>query len=210
MIFENVAAAIGGHTLLDEARLRSLWRLAHAVANNAVPGDFVECGSYKGGSAAVLRAAMAQGRHLWIYDSFQGLPPPTEEDGEQAKQHIGDCVGTQDDVARILHATGASPAQYTMVKGWYQDTLKGNQLPQQVALLHCDADWYDSVLLVLETFYDRVMPGGAIILDDFGYWEGCRVAFYDFCNRRGLKPLLERVGSTQAWWIKGKAHTRQG
>ncbi len=63
-------------------------------------------------------------------------------------------------------------------------------------------------LLTLETFYPAMPPGGCVVLDDFGYWPGCREAFYDFCRRSGEKPLLERVGGTQAWWIKGLAANR--
>ena len=77
-----------------------------------------------------------------------------------------------------------------------------------IAFLHIDADWYDSVQLALETFYDRVSTGGVIILDDFGHWEGCREAFYDFAADRGIKPLLERFGHTQAYWIKDRTHNR--
>jgi len=206
--FEDLVRAVQGHTMVDPERLRVLWNLGHRMAGHSIAGDFVECGSYKGGSAAVLRAAMGLGRRLWIYDSFQGMPPTTVEDGDEAKRFVGDCVGAKEDVIRILQATGAHPVEYTLLEGWFKDTFLKSNIPECVALLHCDADWYESVTLVLETFYDRVTPGGAIILDDFGYWEGCRHAYYDFCFRRGIKPLLERVGVTQAWWIKGLEHNR--
>src|SRR5206468_12484893 len=57
-------------------------------------------------------------------------------------------------------------------------------LPELVSILHIDADWYDSVLLALNTFYDRVAEGGIVVLDDFGHKEGCREAFYDFISQR--------------------------
>jgi O-methyltransferase len=63
-------------------------------------------------------------------------------------------------------------------------------------------------MLSLNTFYDLVPDGGIIILDDFGHWEGCREAFYDFIAQRKLKPLLERFGHTQAFWIKERIHNR--
>jgi O-methyltransferase len=65
-------------------------------------------------------------------------------------------------------------------------------------------------MLVLETFYPLIPDGGVVILDDFGHWEGCRVAFYDFCKKFDEHPLLERVDYTQAYWIKGKKHSRHG
>jgi hypothetical protein len=77
-----------------------------------------------------------------------------------------------------------------------------------VALLYIDCDWYDSVMVSLNTFYDRVPVGGVIALDDFGYWEGARRALGEFIKQRDLEmPLLERYGPSIVWWIKGKEHT---
>ncbi len=53
-----------------------------------------------------------------------------------------------------------------------------------------------------------VEDGGVIVLDDFGHWEGCREAFYDFSHQRGIKPLVERFGHTQMFWVKGRTDNR--
>jgi O-methyltransferase len=129
------------------------------------------------------------------------MPPTSAKDGEDAANWIGKCVAEISDVKEILGYISAPLEQCHIKPGWFQETFQ-QPLPEQVALLHCDADWYESVILVLNTFYDRIPKGGCIVLDDFGYWEGCREAFYDFCKQRNEKPLLERVGSTQAYWIK--------
>lgn len=207
--FLKLRKAIRDYTLCDLDRLNSLWKLVRGVKERGIKGDIVECGSYKGGTGALLRAGMGPGRKLWIYDSFQGMPETTHEDGEEAKKWKGSCAASAKDVIEVLGATGAKKEEFVIREGWFNDTFK-KELPQQVALLHCDADWYDSVTLVLETFYPIMPAGGCVVLDDFGYWEGCRRAFYDFCGRHGEKPLLERVGVTQAWWIKGKEHNREG
>ena len=195
------------HTLLDVDRLRALIRFAKRLNADGIPGDFMECGAYKGGTAALLSKFLPAHRHLWIYDSFQGLPEATEIDGENACQLAGECAASADDVRAIMRAVSAEPACFTIREGWFKDTYS-NEEPEQIALLHCDADWYDSVLLTLKTFYDRVADGGCVILDDFGYWEGCREAFYDFCAAQGIKPLLRTVGDTQAYWIKGQTCAR--
>jgi O-methyltransferase len=171
-------------------------------------GDVVECGSYKDGASAVLRAGMGPGRLLWIYDSFQGLPESSEQDGDEAGKWAGGCVASAADVLAILAATGAAPTEFVVREGWFQDTFR-QPLPGQVALLHCDADWYEAVTLTLETFYPLMPHGACVILDDFGHWEGCRRAFYEFCEKHGERPLLERVGYSQAFWIKGKEHNRK-
>ncbi|HEY3027475.1 MAG TPA: TylF/MycF/NovP-related O-methyltransferase [Pyrinomonadaceae bacterium] len=195
------------YTLLTAEKLRNLKRLAALIDAENIAGDLVECGTYKGGSAAVLATALTPERHLWLYDSFEGMPEVREIDGEGAKEAVGLCRADESDVREVLSLLGVSGEQYTIRKGMFEETFK-QPLPGQVALLHCDCDWYDSVLLVLKSFYPLIPEGGCIILDDFGWWEGTRIAFYDFCDEFGEKPLLERIGADQAYWIKGKAHNR--
>jgi lipopolysaccharide transport system ATP-binding protein len=190
------------YTLCSRARLENLAKLANQVNCQNIPGDFVECGTYKGGSAALLSRFLNLERHLWLYDSFQGMPSTSAKDGENAAEWVGKCVADVSDLQEALSHVSAPLEQCHIKPGWFKETFQ-EKLPEQVALLHCDADWYESVFLVLNTFYDRIPKGGCIILDDFGYWEGCREAFYDFCRQRNEKPLLERIGSTQAYWIKG-------
>jgi O-methyltransferase len=194
-------------TLLSPGKLKSLKRLATLVNAKGIEGDFVECGTYKGGSAAMVATELTPGRHLWLYDSFQGMPPVREIDGVGAREAVGMCRADQEDVIEALSVVGLPQTQYTIRKGMFDQTFK-EPLPKRVALLHCDADWYDSVTIVLETFYPLVEPGGVVVLDDFGWWEGTREAFYDFCIKHGEKPLLERLEMDQAYWIKGKAHNR--
>jgi O-methyltransferase len=204
---DQLFALVQPHTLCSRPRLENLARLCNQLNTQNVPGDFVECGTYKGGSSAILSGFLQPERHLWLYDSFQGLPSTSAKDGEDAVEWIGKCAAEVADVQKVLGDVSAPMERCHIQPGWFQDTFQ-QTLPKQVALLHCDADWYDSVLLVLNTFYDCIPQGGCIILDDFGFWEGCREAFYDFCQQRDERPLLERLGSTQAYWIKGKMNNR--
>lgn len=197
------------YTLGSVKKLSNLKRLASSIRERGVEGDFVECGTYKGGSAAVLATEMNSRLHLWLYDSFEGMPEAKEVDGTDAGAWVGKLGASEEDVKEVLSVVGLSPEQYTIRKGWFDQTFL-QHLPERVALLHCDADWHASVTVVLETFYPLVAEGGVIILDDFGWWEGCREAFYDFCAKHGEKPLLERVDCDQAYWIKGKTNNRSG
>lgn len=205
--FQKLFKIVQAHTLLDYDRLLSLKKIADDLNKREVAGDFVECGCYKGGSSAVLRSEMGPDRRLWIYDSFKGMPNPGQQDGPEAKKWENQCAASVDCLLAILLTTGATRDEFVVREGWFEDTFK-SPLPKQVSLLHCDADWYESVRLVLETFYPLMPDGASVILDDFGYWEGCRLAFYDFCEKHGERPLLERVGPYQAYWIKGKEHKR--
>lgn len=206
---ETLLTQVEPYTYCGERKLRSLIQLCEYLNTNHIPGDFVECGTYKGGSAAVLSTQLSHDRHLWLYDSFQGMPPTSDKDGYAAKQWVGRCFASVAEVEEVLQIVGMTPTQYTIQAGWFEQTFQ-QPLPETVALLHCDADWYDSVLLVLETFYPRIPVGGCIVLDDFGFWEGCREAFYDFCYKHHEKPVIERVDVDQAYWIKGKTHNRDG
>ncbi|MBD1914959.1 Wzt carbohydrate-binding domain-containing protein [Phormidium sp. FACHB-322] len=200
-IDDQLFALLQPYTLCSRGRLENMAQLSAQLNNQNIPGDFVECGTYKGGSAALLSKFLNLGRQLWLYDSFQGMPSTSAKDGKDAADWVGKCVAEISDVKEILGYVSAPLEKCHIKPGWFQETFQ-QPLPEQVALLHCDADWYESVILVLNTFYDRIPRGGCIVLDDFGYWEGCREAFYEFCKQRDEKPLLERVGSTQAYWIK--------
>jgi O-methyltransferase len=188
--------------------LQKLYILGRDVVTRDVPGDLVECGVCNGGSAAAIACAFrGQDRRAWLYDSFMGMPETRDVDGPDAATLVGTHVGSEE---RVREALGIArvPEQHVVIrKGWFQKSFQA-PLPSQVAFLHVDCDWYDSVLLTLETFYDLVSDGGIIVLDDFGHWEGCGEAFYDFTRHRRLKPLLERFGHSQAFWVKGRRHNR--
>lgn len=200
--------AVRKHTMCTREALESLLQLSEYLLEKKIQGDVVECGVCNGGTAALLGSVIGlQSRRLWLYDSFEGMPETTEEDGAEAVEWVGKCVGSESSVKEVLRKCGVPETQTLIRKGWFENTFTA-PLPERVALIHIDADWHSSVTLCLDTFYDRIEPGGVVILDDFGYWEGCREAFYDFCVRRNLKPLLERAGAYQAYWIKGKTHNR--
>jgi O-methyltransferase len=71
-----------------------------------------------------------------------------------------------------------------------------------IAVLHPDGDWYESALVTLEALYDRVSPGGFVVIDDYGHWEGARRATDEFRRRRGIHEPLVRVDYTGRYWRK--------
>ena len=180
------------HTLASRQRLNTLMELGRAIDRNAVHGAIVECGVYRGGSAAILASATRQSRDIYLFDSFEGLPPPGEKDGALATQHYreGWCAARPEDVAALFSRLGIPQSRVHIVKGWFADTLKSVTVPE-IALLHIDADWYDPVKLCLEFFYEAVRPGGFIVLDDYGRWEGSTRAADEFLEARELGALLD-------------------
>ena len=174
------------HTLTRPSRLNVLYTLADRLDRDGIPGAIVECGVYRGGSAAVMAAGSRGRRDVHLFDSFQGLPPPGEKDGRLAHEqfHQGWCAADVEQVRALLRRQ-LSADRLHVHPGWFHETLPHARIPQ-IALLHIDADWYDSVLLCLRTFYDAVSPRGFVVLDDYGRWEGCTRATNDFLEERGL------------------------
>lgn len=201
--------AVEPYTMSDPLRLGMLYGLSRETLANRVEGDIVECGVCNGGSAAIMAAGIkdARERRLWLYDTFAGLPAPGEQDGVMAKPYAGQLVGSVESVREVLKKVGFPLDRAVLRQGSFRETFTA-PLPERIALLHIDADWYDSVLFALETLYPLVTEGGVIVLDDFGHWEGARKAFYDFCRSAEIEPLLERAGYTQAFWRKGQEHAR--
>ncbi len=193
----------------DPLRLATLHGLARELCESGADGDVVECGVCRGGSAAVLAAAIRDSKRLlWLYDSFEGMPAPGPQDPAAAQAETGRLAVGTDPVHAALRKVRFPEERVRIRKGPFRETF-GGALPGKVALLHIDADWYDSVLGSLQTFYPLVSDGGWIVLDDFGHWEGARRAFYAFCQSQHIDPLIERVGYTQAFWRKAQETNRE-
>ncbi|MFA5377697.1 MAG: TylF/MycF/NovP-related O-methyltransferase [Dehalococcoidia bacterium] len=180
-----------------------------------IDGAFVECGVYNGGGAAVMARELGP-RPVWLFDSFEGLPKPEEIDGGRAtmkynhkveakvKWQAGDPVKVQ----AAFRALNRWDSDVHIVKGWFEDTLPGTDTGP-IAALHLDADWYASTCIALETLYDRVVPGGLILVDDYGAWVGCRTAVQEFWQRRHIAPAFTMLDETAGYWVKdGKMHLR--
>jgi len=198
-------------TLVGPERMQNLFRLARRIERERVPGDVIECGVCNGGTAAILASSATHSpldRTVWLLDSFQGMPQTTSQDGagvdgHAAEEHIGKEVGDLARVKEVLRLIRAEMSRVRIVPGWFQETFPSvSGAISKIALLNIDADWYESVKLCLETFYDRVVPGGFISLDDYGHWPGCRLAVDEFFQRRQLAYKLQEVDYTARWFRK--------
>jgi O-methyltransferase len=200
-------------TLVSEPRIRSLYELSLKVETEHIPGDFVECGVCDGGTAAILghfAASSASERTVWLFDSFEGMPEPSAEDTDAAKGWAGKDAGRIERVLQVLKSVGSDIDQVRIVKGWFEETFGRVSIPR-IALLNIDADWYESVRLCLSTFYEAVVPGGFISIDDYGHWPGCRQAVDEFLTAQGLNASQLQVVDYTARWLrkpKGPAKTR--
>jgi O-methyltransferase len=188
-----------GYTMLGCRRGRTLYRLAREADRQSITGALVDCGVWNGGSTALLSAG-APSREVYAFDSFEGLPPSDEQlDGEHSVDREGWCLGVQDNVRDALRRFG-SPERLHIVKGWFEDTFPVEvESIGPIAVLHADGDWYASVRLTLETFYDRISPGGFVAVDDYGVWSGARQAVDEFRESRAIAEHLVRVEAAAYW-----------
>ncbi len=186
----------------------------HVVAAQ-VPGAVVECGVWRGGSMmAVARTLVDLGRTdvpLYLFDTFEGMPEPSDEDvlwtGESATDLLATETGRSaellraeaslDDVRHTMGRTGYPSHLVHYVEGKVQDTLPAGA-PASIALLRLDTDWYESSRHELEHLYPRLSPGGVLILDDYGWWNGVRKATDEYFAAHPPAPLLIRVDASGA------------
>lgn len=140
----------------------NLMSLVHSVSQ--VPGDIIECGSYRGGTAMALALADSN-KQVYAFDTFSGMPQVSAAD--QHKQ--GDFGDINFD--EVLAATKPF-ANLSLVKGDFASTfsqfLGSRPSGYTISALFLDCDLYDSYKLALETFWHRVSPGGICILEDYG------------------------------------------
>ncbi len=211
ILYKSVMQLVQPYTLVGPERILNLCRLARRIESDAIPGDLIECGVCNGGTAAIMAHYASRSRlkrTVWLLDSFQGMPAITVEDGPSidgipAGDYIGKERGDMTRVKEVLRLVGADMNRVRIVPGWFQDTFPSiSGSISQIALLNIDADWYESVKLCLETFYDRVLPGGFISFDDYGHWPGCKKAVDEFVERRQLPYKLRQVDYTARWFRK--------
>lgn len=200
-------------TMTSPERVFALINAVVYVCEKNIPGDFVECGVWKGGSSAAIAQTLVhldvRDRKLWMYDTFDGMSQPTDSDvdfqGQTAdrlleQQDIAEstsvwCRSPLEEVKITMQATHYPMERIEFVQGRVEDTLP-QRSPQQVALLRLDTDWYESTKCELEFLFPRMNPGSVLIVDDYGHWQGCRKAVDEYFDQHGVSMLLNRIDYT--------------
>jgi len=187
------------------ARMRDLTALAAKVSG--IEGAFVECGVQNGFSAQLIAKATRSGspcRHVWLFDSFQGLPPPLKVDGKVAlatyeKRGSSWCKGSADMVRESFRQIDWAENRLHIVPGWFEQTLSTVD-PGPLAFLHVDVDFYEATGLCLRRFWDSVVPGGVVRIDDYHHWPGCKQATDEFLASCGLDPARLSPAGIDYWY----------
>ncbi|MGB3204786.1 MAG: TylF/MycF/NovP-related O-methyltransferase [Crinalium sp.] len=203
--FTNYYRLVRPYTICSRARLRGLYQATEYVVKHNIEGDVVECGTARGGSAALIGLTLNQfnsAKQLWVFDTFEGLPSPTDADPdyESAKYWTGKCRGELAEVEKMLKDLNISERIH-LVKGLFKDTLPVTNV-QKIAAIHLDGDWYESTKCCLDYLYDRISPGGVIQIDDYGRWAGARKAVDEFFKNRGISVKLRYIDYSGRQFIK--------
>jgi len=196
------------HTMIGRARLDMLHECLDKVVGDGVVGDFVECGVWRGGScifmAGYLKVNPAEKRRIFVADSFQGLPAPSlaQDMGLDLSKAVYPELAVDDETVRENFAVyGLASEAVVFAKGWFKDTLPRLQT-DEIALLRLDGDLYESTMDSLEALYDKVSPGGIVIIDDYAI-EQCRLAVADYFARKSNDlPMMHKVDWTGVWFRK--------
>jgi hypothetical protein len=195
-----------GESMAGLLRLDDLeWCIRQAVQDE-VPGDVLEAGVWRGGAMILAKAVIDElgetDRQVWLADSFAGLPAPDPAQFPADRHDLSVFDRLAVDAPTVL----ANMARYglldervRLIEGFFRDTLADAPVAR-LAVLRLDGDYYESTIQVLEALYDRVSPGGFVIVDDFGALPQCAEAVTDFRRDRGIDEPLHRIDWTGVRW----------
>ena len=195
-------------TMTSPERVVTLIHAIEYIASREIAGDIVECGVWRGGSMMIAAWTLLRLNRgdipLRLFDTFAGMSQPSAVDGEAANQtwrdgwaknHNNACFATLEEVRANLYSTGYEPDRISFVQGDVLETIP-QFAPERIALLRLDTDWYESTKHELWHLYPRIVPGGVLLIDDYGHWQGCRKAVDEYFNTQKIQVLLNRIDVT--------------
>lgn len=205
-------------TMTSLERIAALVHAIEYTVKNSIPGVFVECGVWKGGSSmAAALTYLELGKtdvDLFLFDTFAGMPPPGDKDfhsatGRTASELLSKSAEADDitarapieEVRRNLESTKYPTRHLHFIKGMVEETIPLHA-PDQISVLRLDTDWYSSTKHELMHLYPRLAKHGVLIIDDYGHWAGARKAVDEYFEEQGLQPLLNRIDETGRICIK--------
>ena len=213
----RIFQAVRPYTQTSPERINAVCESVRYLTSNGIEGDIVECGVWRGGSmmaaAKMLKELNSSDRRLYLFDTFEGMPPATSEDvdlhgvaGERLIQESIDATGENwnfaslGEVTENLYGTSYPKENITFVKGMIEDTLVANA-PAKIALLRLDTDWYESTKHELEVLMPRMAKGGIVIIDDYGHFQGARKAVDEYIATYKPRIFLSRIDYTGRMFV---------
>ena len=200
-------------------RMYALYKGVEYVVNSKIPGDFVECGVWRGGSSMIIAKTLLKmketNRKIYLYDTYEGMSKPTKKDKETStslsalgeweksqKENYNDwCYSPLKEVENNMNLTKYPLKNIIFVKGMVEETIPKN-IPTKIALLRLDTDWYESTYHELVHLYPILINKGVLIIDDYGCWAGAKEAVDEYIQENNTTILLNRVDGTGRVGVK--------
>lgn len=204
-IFHNI---VKPYTMTSSERINCLFDSLEHIRDNNIQGDYIECGVWKGGNILGIINYLEYHNILdptiWLYDTFSGMTNPTLHDVD----HVGvfassvldqvKCESPLQEVKSILSNSRYPSEKIRFVIGDIcQTLLDETNVPEKISLLRLDTDWYESTKIELEVLWEKLVPGGILIIDDYGHWQGCRKAVDKFFKDKNQK--INQIDYTGIW-----------
>ena len=215
----DIMEKVEGLTMVSADRLLAFMEATRYIENNNIEGAIVECGVWKGGAsmASMLTLLEMNGatRDYYLYDTYEGMNAPTEHDqtfeGKSAQEKFDAtkidadssdwCRCSLDDVRENVLTSGYDADRIHFVKGKVEDSIPGT-IPEKIALLRLDTDWYVSTKHELDHLFPLLEKGGPLLIDDYGHWDGVRKAVDEYFADNNIPMLLHRTDYTGRAGIK--------
>lgn len=206
----DLVLAVKPYTMTDAPRILGLRDAVRYVIEHDIPGSIVECGVWRGGSmmsvALTLLELGVTDRDLYLFDTYEGMTEPTEEDRAEDGRHANEiweqrsggapmsawCRAGLKEVQKNMRTTGYPEERMHFVPGDVANTIP-EEAPEQIALLRLDIDWYESTRHTMEHLYPCVPTRGILLLDDYGHWVGAKKAVDEYFEANGPAPYMARL-----------------
>lgn len=188
------------------------------VLENSIEGDFVECGVWRGGNAIVAAEMFrlhGSQKHVWLFDTFLGMTAPTGVDHDwkgglaQGEFDLNEregfnnwCYASIEDVVGNFEDRGLVGNNIHFIKGDVSQTLREADLPEKISVLRLDTDWYESTKMECEVLYPRLSVGGCLIVDDYGHWNGSRIAIDEYFSQHLNRPFFHATDYARRIGVK--------
>lgn len=214
----EILASVKDFTMTGPERVVSLIRAVDYLVKHEIEGSIVECGVWKGGSImAILKSLIKNNsfdREIYLYDTFDGMPMPSDMDlsfdGKSAEEQLTNsnkddslvwAYAPFEQVKKNIFSIKYPRDKIKFVIGKVEVTIP-KVMPDKIALLRLDTDWYESTKHELKHLFPRLANGGVLIIDDYGHWQGCRKAVEEYIAENNVKIFLSRVDYTGRVAIK--------
>ena len=218
---KKIYSEISPYTLITLERTDAIITSIDYLCANNIPGDIVECGIWKGGSiCAAIKALVLNNsfeRKIYLFDAFDvdvmfssksEIPEDKSFDGKTCEELLNEGGLAKENysyqlqgVIDLLKTTGYPMENIIFKIGLVENTLPCNEI-EKIALLRLDTDWYDSTKHELIHLFPKITKNGVLLIDDYGYWQGCRKAVDDYIKDHSLSILLHRTDHTGRSAIK--------